>query len=102
MNSPAKDTFNFDPNIKTAVIYTIKETNAFLVEIHDNQESYFLKEQDDPIQYTSLVNAKAAAVNAGATKGYQALDNLYDEVGTSTEPLAQGSNRYAYLPCSLT
>lgn len=101
MISIAREELPLDPEVKTAIIYSVAEITTFIVELHYQTDSYFMYDADNhPMQFANLALAKAAAAHAGATQGYQALENIYQEVGAPTH--IQGSDhthhRYEYVP----
>lgn len=98
MDSIAQHEKKIDPNVKTAIIYSISETGAYLVEIHYQSQNYTINENNLPISFANFALAKEAAAQQGATTGYQALENVYQEIGTSTKQSSNNNARYEYVP----
>lgn len=92
MNSIASEHLSLDYECKTAIIYSVSENNTYLVEIHYQAKSSFLKKGNEPLAFSSLCLAKEAASKNGATCGFQAFENTYQDTGITNQP------RFDFLP----
>lgn len=97
MISLAHESLKLNPETKIAIIYSIAENSSFIVEIHYQAKSHYISTADHPTQFASLSLAKKAAAKEGASEGYHALENLYQEVGISTETSINTNSRYEYI-----
>lgn len=104
--SISKEKIYIDENKRVAIIYTIPDILEFIVEIHYNNESYFIKKSQlaENERFKNLADAKAAAKGENAEECFLALSKSYQEI----EPQNAFSNgkvradiSFDYLPLHL-
>jgi hypothetical protein len=83
------------PNVKPAIIYSIDELFAYVVEIKYKNKNYFLKKNDRPLQFGNLKDARDAAIKEKAEIAYLALSKTSEETDLSTCH-ADHQDRYDY------
>lgn len=91
---------SIDPQIKTAVIYSVDHLYVYLVEIKEANTSYYLTREGEPLRFNNLDEARQAAIQERVKQAYLALSKTYEEVDLSTCH-ADHQDRYDYMKVSL-
>lgn len=87
------------PEHTIGVIYSIAESSAYIVEILSKQNNYILSENDRAKTFLNLSLAKKAAISERVTIAFQALENIYQEIGSET--LTNADSRFEYVEIPL-
>jgi hypothetical protein len=99
MLSKKNEMLEIDPQRKTAIIYSVQDLFEFLVEIKENGSSYFIQENDEPVRFRNIEDARRAAINEKAIVAYLAVSKIYDETGLNSGEVSE--NTYVYSPVQL-
>ena len=90
-----------NPNIKTAIIYSIDEIFIYLVEIRMGDKHHFISVNGvEPAEFGNLEGARQAALKEKVQKAYLALSKTYEENDLTTCH-ANHDDRYDYSPIPL-
>ena len=86
INKPQNEikALQLDPNIKTAIIYSLDHLFAYIIQIWESNKSYYLTKGDEIIKYGNLEDARLAAIKENVKKAYLALSNTYEETDETT------------------
>ena len=98
--STYKNFIDINPNIKTAIIYSIDHLFSYTVEIKEGKNSYYVASKDGPLKFDNMENARQAALKENVQLAYLALSKTHEETDLSTCH-ADHQDRYDYSPITL-
>jgi hypothetical protein len=97
----SNEEIHIDPNKRTAVIYSVDDLVAYIVEINYQHKSYFIEENKRAVLFGNLAEAKEAALKHHAEEAFLALSKTYQEVDMSNDNPRYCSGRYDYIRVGL-
>jgi hypothetical protein len=83
-----------------AIFHSIEGMSHYQVEIKQDNQSYFISEQEMPTTFGNMELAKKAAVSHKAVKGYMQLSSASDEM-IDQDPAKENKSHADLLPVSL-
>lgn len=87
---------------RTAIIYSTDELLFYIIEIHYQDNHYFLREKNRQLQqFGNLDDARNAAKQEGAEEAFLGLSNTYEEVDSTTDREPVSRKKYYYMPITL-
>lgn len=89
-----------NPNIKTAIIYSIDHIFAYTVEIKEGDSSYYIARKGEVLQFGNMEDARQAAIKENAQEAYLALSKTSEETDLTTCH-SNHQDRYDYSPIYL-
>ena len=89
-----------NPNIKTAIIYSVDHLFSYTIEIKEGDKSYYIKNKDEIRTFGNMEDARQAAIKENVQEAYLALSKTYEETDLSTCH-ANHQDRYDYSPVTL-
>ncbi len=89
-----------NPDIKTAIIYSVDHLFAYTVEIKEGNSSYYIADKKGPLMFGNMEDARQAAIKENVKVAYLALSKTYEEPDISTCH-ADHQDRYDYSPIIL-
>ncbi|MGQ3888587.1 hypothetical protein ACQUW5_06085 [Legionella sp. CNM-1927-20] len=100
MNTNKNPSVKINPNVKTAIIYSLDDLFAYTVEIKEADRSYYIADGQDPISFGNMKDAREAAIKEGAIEAYLALSKTYDKTGINNLDQTH-QERFDYSPIKL-
>ena len=100
MNTKNTNFLEINPNVKTAIIYSLEDLFAYTVEIREADKRYYVANNEGPISFGNMKDARDAAIKEGAVAGYLALSKTYDKTGINN-PNQNPQERFDYSPINL-
>ncbi|TAK74406.1 MAG: hypothetical protein EPO11_06960 [Gammaproteobacteria bacterium] len=77
-------TLNINPQVKTAIIYSLDDLCGYSVEIKYQGKSHYLTKNDHLIIFGNMKDAREAVINEKAQVAYLALSKTMEEPDLST------------------
>lgn len=94
-----KDELKIDTDTRTAIVYTVDELFYYIIEIHYQDKSYFIGEDNNPDKFGNMEDVVKACHKNKVEKAYIALSKTYQETDLVTDQL--GLSRFDYMPIKL-
>lgn len=96
----AREKYKINPQVKTAIIYSLDDLFAYSVEIVEGESRYFVTNNGEPASFGNMQQAREAAINEKAVEAYQALSRTYEGPGKDN-PNENRTKQYDYMPIPL-
>jgi hypothetical protein len=85
-----------NPDLKTAIIYSIDNLYAYTVEIRTGSKSYFVSNKGEPSLFGNMEEARAAALHENVEEAFLALSKTFEEADLTSSSHGQIQDRYDY------
>ena len=86
----------YDKSKRIAIIYSIDDLFAYIIKICDQENSYYIGNNDHPEKFGNIDEAKKACRKHNVVEAYLALSNSYQELDSTTDKPYDPMARYDY------
>ncbi|MBA2648731.1 MAG: hypothetical protein H0U75_03870 [Legionella sp.] len=91
---------NINPQLKTAIVYSLDDLFAYTIEIKEGNQSYYIADGQGPTLFGNMGEVRKVLIKEGVAEAFLALSKTYDEIGLGNlNPNMQ--ERYEYSPLNL-
>ena len=100
-NSTSSNKIKINPNVKTAIIYSIENLYAYIIEIKEGNKHYYISSKGEPLKFGNMEEARGAILKENVKEAYLALSKTSVESDLSSAKINNYADSYDYSPIPL-